>query len=144
MYNMNKKLRSKRLPLIGFLLLFLFIPQSVVWGGLDPQTVPTLPPTATATSTVTVTSTLTATSTITSKPTTANTSTTIPPTITQTFTATQLNLGSDTFTPTPQVVVPPRATNFLTFLLLGLVAAIVFGAGILAFFLILRKKKTTS
>ncbi len=135
---MNKQLGLKLLPLICFLLLFLLVPQNVVWGGLDPQTVPTLPPTATATSTNTATSTVTVT------PTMTNTNTSIPPTITRTFTATQLSQASATFTSTPEVVIPPRSSPWRTFLILGLIAVIALGTGLIGFFFVFRKKKPVS
>ena len=110
-----------------------------MWFGvdMDPQTVPTLPPTATSTSTVTATSTVTVT------PTMTNTNTLVPPTITQTFTATQLTQATATFTSTPEVPIPPRSPAWFNFVLLGLVAAIGLVAGIIGYFFIFRKKKTS-
>ena len=135
---MKKNLGLKLVLFIGFMILFLFIPQNVVWSGLDPQTVPTLPPTATSTSTVTATSTVTVT------PTMTNTNTSVPPTITRTFTATTIAQASATFTSTPEVIVPPPSSPWRTFVLLGLLAAVALSIGIIVFFLIFRRKKAST
>ncbi|MBW6473909.1 MAG: hypothetical protein K0B14_12325 [Anaerolineaceae bacterium] len=134
---MNKQSVIKMLLPIGVLLLFVFIPPHVVWGGLDFQTVPTLPPTATTTSTVT----LTATATITVTPTIVNTSTSIPPTPTFTKTLIQPVQASPTYTQTPEIVVVPPRSNWINYLLLALVSAIAIATGAIGYILFFRKKK---
>lgn len=135
---MKKHLRLNTLPIIVFVLLLLSLPQTVVWGGLDHQTVPTLPPTSTSTSTNTATSTATVT------PTMTNTNTSIPPTITKTLVATLISQVSPTFTTTPEVIVPPRSSNLLTFLILGVVAATALGIGLIVFFVFRNRKPPSS
>jgi hypothetical protein len=134
---MNKELTLKLFLIIGILFLFVFIPPHVVWGGLDFQTVPTLPPTATITST----STLTPTATITVTPTIIYTSTSIPPTPTFTNTFIQPVQASPTFTKTPEIVVPPPQSNWINYVLLALVIAIAIASGIIGYLLLIRKKK---
>ena len=133
---MKKTLTLRLIAIIGVLLLFVFIPQNVVWGGLDYQTVPSLPPTSTTTSTAT----LTPTATITKTPTTANTNTSIPPTPTFTKSSTQPVQASPTFTKTPEVVVTPPRSNWINYVLLALVGAIAIGTGIIGYILFFRKK----
>lgn len=134
---MKKQLTLKLFLIVGVLLLFMFIPPRVVWGGLDFQTVPTLPPTATTTST----STLTPTATITVTPTFVITSTSIPPTPTFTKTLIQPLQVSPTYTKTPEVVVVPPRSNWINYVLLGLVSAIAIATGAIGYILFFRKKK---
>lgn len=136
---MDKQLTLKLFSLIGILLLFLFIPQHVVWGGLDFQTVPTLPPTATTTSTATLTSTAT----ITLTPTIVNTNTTVPPTPTFTKTLIQPVQASPTYTRTPEIVETPPRSNWINYVLLALVSAIAIATGAIGYILFFRKKKPT-
>ncbi|MBE0687245.1 MAG: hypothetical protein IH585_14740 [Anaerolineaceae bacterium] len=133
----NKQLILKCFSLISVLLLFLSIPQHVVWGGLDFQTVPTLPSTATSTST----STLTPTVTITIPPTMTNTNTSMPPTTTFTNTSTQPAKAFPTFTKTPEIVVIPPRSNWINYVLVALVSAIVIATGMIGYILFIRKKK---
>jgi hypothetical protein len=137
---MNKQLALKIFSLICFLLLFLFIPQNVVWGGLDFQTVPTLPPTATTTST----STLTPTATITATATITRTNTSIPATSTFTLTSTQPVQVSPTFTNTPEIIEEPPLLNWINYLLLALVSAIAIVTGVIGYILFVRKKKPSN
>ncbi len=134
---MKKQLALKLFLIIGVLLLFVFIPPHVVWGGLDFQTVPTLPPTATTTSTAT----LTPTATITATPTIVITSTSIPPTPTYTTTFIQPVQASPTYTKTPEIVVTPPRSNWINYLLVVLVSAIAIATGIIGYILFVRKKK---
>lgn len=134
---MKKQLTLKLFLIIGIFLLFVLIPPHVVWGGLDFQTVPTLPPTATTTSTAT----LTPTETITATPTIVNTSTSIPPSPTFTKTFIQPVQASPTFTQTPEIIFTPPASNRLNYLLLALVSAIAIATGIIGYILFIRKKK---
>lgn len=134
---MKKQLTLKLFLIIGVLLLFVFIPPHVVWGGLDFQTVPTLPPTATTTST----STLTPTATFTVTPTIVNTSTSIPPSPTFTRTLIQPVQPSPTFTQTPEIIDTPPASNWINYLLLALVSAIAIATGVIGYILFFRKKK---
>lgn len=137
---MNKQLALKIVSIMGVLSLFLFIPQNVVWGGLDFQTVPTLPPTATSTST----STLTPTATITVTSTITSTNTSIPPTLTFTTTSTQPAQVSPTITKTPYVVVTPPRSNWIIYAVLALLIAIALGTGIIGYLLFIRKKKPSA
>lgn len=137
---MNKQFYLRMFSLIGVLLLFLFIPQHVVWGGLDFQTVPTLPPTATSTST----STLTPTATITVTATITSTNTSIPPTSTFTTTSTQPAQVSPTFTKTPEITVEPSPLNWINYLLLALVSAIAIVTGVIGYILFIRRKKPSN
>ncbi len=137
---MNKQWTLKLFSLIAVLLLFLLIPQNVVWGGMDFQTVPTLAPTATSTST----STLTPTATITVTATITTTNTSIPPTQTFTTTSTQLVQVSPTITKTPYVVVTPPRSNWLLYAVLALLIAIALGTGIIGYILFIRKKKPSA
>lgn len=138
---MKKQLTLKLFLIIGVLLLFVFIPPHVVWGGLDFQTVPTLPPTATTTSTATSTTTLTPTATITVTPTMVNTNTFVPLTPTFTKTLIQPVQASPTFTETPEIVVVPPPSNWINYVLLALVGAIAIGTGVIGYILFFRKKK---
>jgi hypothetical protein len=137
---MNKKMTSRLIFIVGILILILFLPQHVVWGGLDFQTVSTLLPTATITSTVT----LTPTATITAIPTIENTSTSIPPTPTFTKTLIQPVQVSPTFTTTPETVVVPPRSNLIIYILLALVGAIAIGTGAIGYILFFRKKKSSA
>lgn len=136
---MDKQLTLKLSSIICILVLILFTPQRVVWGGLDFQTVPTLAPTETITSTLT----LTATATITVTPTIKNTNTSIPPSPTFTKTLIQPVQASPTFTKTPETDVTPPRSNWINYLLLALVAAIAIGTGAIGYILFFRKKKLT-
>ncbi len=137
---MNNQVALRKLSLVVVLLLFMFFPQNVVWGGLDFQTVPTLPPTATSTSTAT----LTPTATITVTATITNTNTSIPPTQTFTLTSTQPVQISPTFTNTPEIIVEPPLLNWINYLLLAIVSAIAIVTGVIGYILFIRKKKPSN
>lgn len=139
---MTKKLKFQLIVLVTTFVIFLLLPNDIVWGGQNFQTVPTVPPTAMISSTSTDSPSVTPTTT------TVETSTQpvkiLTPTQLPSKTNTIMKPTTITSTPTKEVITQPVRTNISRLLLIGLGIMIVLGFVLIPITIyILRKRKST-